>query len=101
MMRYRRATRLAREADEVMANSAGDPVSPGCRARDCLDYRFGAEVAVTRAATPRPAPMTSLCARNPRPAEECAPPRRLAGVQPVFNMAQVEHGLSRYLGLLR
>jgi hypothetical protein len=33
MMRYRRATRLAREADEVMADRAGDPVSPGWRAR--------------------------------------------------------------------
>jgi hypothetical protein len=33
MMRYPRATRLAREADEVMAHRAGDPVSPGWRAR--------------------------------------------------------------------
>jgi hypothetical protein len=32
-MRYRRATRLAREADEVMASRSGDPVSPGWRAR--------------------------------------------------------------------
>lgn len=33
MMRYPRATRLAREANEVMAHRAGDPVSPGWRAR--------------------------------------------------------------------
>jgi hypothetical protein len=33
MMRYRRATRLAREAGEDVAHGAGDPVSPGRRAR--------------------------------------------------------------------
>jgi hypothetical protein len=32
-MRYPRARRLAREADQVLAHRAGDPVSPGWRAR--------------------------------------------------------------------